>query len=305
MKNTNLPLKPILALLGLALFWGTNVAVVKIGTQDMAPLFMAGLRSLAASACLYLWMKAKKIDFFPSRAVTWHGLVVGLLFAAQFAFLYVGLQYTLASHMYIIIHTAPFFAALGAHFFLDGDRLTPWKSAGLVVAFSGVAALFFRDFGGFSLQTLSGDLMAMGAGVAWGATSVYLKKNLADRALPLQTLFYQLLFSGPPLLIMSLILEQPLVRSFSWVTAFSLFYQSIIIAFLSYLGWMTLIHRYPVSLIHAFSFFTPVFGVVLSGVLILGEVVNFQVVAALVLVSLGMVLANRRPKVEVVVTPKT
>jgi len=33
MENTNLPLKPILALLGLAMFWGTNVAVVKIGTR--------------------------------------------------------------------------------------------------------------------------------------------------------------------------------------------------------------------------------------------------------------------------------
>ena len=74
-----------------------------------------------------------------------------------------------------------------------------------------------------------------------------------------------------------------------------MFYQCIIVAFLSYLVWFALVARYPISLLHAFSFFTPVFGVIFSGILILGEVISSNLVMALVLVSLGMVLVNYRP----------
>ena len=80
------------------------------------------------------------------------------------------------------------------------------------------------------------------------------------------------------------------------MTAFSAFYQCIIIAFISYLIWFELIHRYPVSLLHAFSFFTPVFGVLLSGALILGEAISLNLVGALILVSIGTILVNRVPK---------
>ena len=49
---------------------------------------------------------------------------------------------------------------------------------------------------------------------------------------------------------------------------------------------------------HAFSFFTPVFGVFLSGALILGEFMGPNLITALVLVSLGMVMVNRGPAHE-------
>ncbi len=81
----------------------------------------------------------------------------------------------------------------------------------------------------------------------------------------------------------------------SFALVFSLFYQCIIVAFLSYLVWFVLITRHPVSLMHAFSFFTPLFGVLFSGVLILGETISPNLVMALILVSLGMVLVNYQP----------
>lgn len=298
MYQAQLRWQPVSALLVLALIWGANMAIIKIGARELAPLFMAGLRSLVASVCLYIWMKAKGTTVFPSKSVLLHGIVVGLLFGSEFGFIYVGLGYTLASRTYILLYTAPFFVALGAHFFLKGDRLNPWKAAGLILAFAGMVALFIGDLGSFSLSTLPGDLMALAAGAMWGSTTVYVKRYLSHRTVPLQTLFYQVFFSAPPLFFMSIVLEHPLVSSFSLAAGFSVFYQCIIVAFLSFLLWFKLIYRYPVSLLHAFSFFTPVFGVFLSGALILGEVISPSLIMALTLVSLGIVLVNRRPKVK-------
>ena len=192
----------------------------------------------------------------------------------------------------------PFFVATGAHFYLKGDRLNPWKVAGLVLAFVGVVALFSRELGSLSFSALPGDLMGLAAGIVWAATTLYVKKYLADRTVPLQTLFYQVFFSGPPLLLISFLLEAPNFSNLSLFGGFSLFYQCIIVAFLSYLVWFELIHRYPVSLLHAFSFFGPVFGVLLSGALILGETIGTNLILALILVSVGMVLVNRQPNAE-------
>jgi len=298
MYQAQLRWQPVVALLILALIWGANMAIIKIGARELAPLFMAGLRSLVASACLYIWMKAKGVTLFPSKSVLVHGIVVGLVFGSEFGFIYVGLGYTLASRTYILVYTAPFFVALGAHFFLEGDRLNPWKAGGLILAFAGVVALFMKDLGSFSLSALAGDLMALAGGALWGFTTVYVKKYLSHRTVPLQTLFYQVLFSAPLLLFMSVMLEDTIVSSFSLAAGFSVFYQCIIVAFLSYLVWFKLIHRYPVSLLHGFSFFTPVFGVFLSGALILGEIVSPDLIVALTLVSLGTVLVNRKPRTK-------
>ena len=271
------------------------MAIIKIGARELPPLLMAALRSAVASACLYVWIRTKKISLFPSLNVLVHGIVVGLLFGSEFAFIYIGLQHTLASRTYVLLYTTPFFVAVGAHFLLEKDRLNPWKAAGLVFAFAGVVTLFMKDLGSFSLNTLPGDLMILTAGLLWASTTIYLKKYLAQRTIPLQTLFYQVFFSAPLLFVLSLVLEDTVVSHLSWVAGFSVFYQCIIVAFLSYLVWFELIHRYPVSLLHGFSFFTPVFGVFLSGALIMGEVITPALLMSLALVSVGMVLVNRRP----------
>ncbi len=294
MYQSELRWQPVVLLLVLSLVWGANMAFIKIAALEMPTLLQAAIRSLVAAACLFVWMKAKRMAVFPSRAVFLHGLVLGLLFGGEFGFIYSALDYTLASRVYVLLYTAPFFASLQAHVFLEGDRLNVWRIAGLTLAFFGVASLFLEDLGTFTLLALRGDLLALGAAFLWASTTVYLKRFLAHQTAPLQTLFYQLFFSIPLLFILSAVFEEHVLTGLSFNTWFSLFFQSIIVAFLSYLVWFELIHRYPVSLLHAFSFFTPVFGVFLSGALMLGESVGLSVIVALCLVSVGMILVNRR-----------
>lgn len=296
MYRTQLQWQPIALLLLITMIWGSNMAFVKIASREMAPIFMAGLRSVVASLCLYVWMRARRIKVFPSAVVLGHGIVAGILFGSEFGLIFVGLEYTLASRGYVLLYIAPFFAALGAHFFLVGDRLTVWKAVGLLAAFCGVVVLFMKDVGSFSFEALPGDMLFLIAGAAWGATTVYIKKYLVRHTEPLQILFYQLFFSAPFLLIISMVLEDSILWSVSFTLVFSLFYQCIIVAFLSYLVWFVLVSRYPVSLMHAFSFFTPAFGVLFSGILILGETISPNLVMALFLVSVGMVLVNYQPK---------
>lgn len=295
MYRAQLRWQTVAVLLLIAMTWGGNMAFIKFAARDMAPIFMAGLRSLVASLIVFAWMRSRKIQVFPTRALLLHGVVVGVLFGSEFALIYVGLQHTLASRTYILVYTAPFFVALGAHFLLKNDRLNKWKAIGLVIAFSGVAVLFSRQAGPLSLHTLPGDLMALAGGALWGATTIYIKRYMAEQTVPLQTIFYQLFFSTPLLLGLSFLLEDPVITGFSTLTAISLVYQCVLVASVSFIFWFELVHRYPVSLLHAFTFFVPVFGVFISGALMLGEAITFRLMTALCLVGAGMILVNYRP----------
>lgn len=290
-----LPGGAILLLVFLSFLWGANMVAIKVSVQGVAPVFAAALRSAVASACVYLWMRMRGLPVFPSRGIVVHGLVVGVLFAMEFGCIYLGLRFTLASRSAILLYTHPFFVALGAHHFLSGDRLHMSKALGLTLAFGGIVLLFAKRWGPMSASTFPGDILILVGALAWAATTLYLKRHLASRVLPIQALFYQLAFSAPVLFLWSFLQEDRVWYAFSPTIGFSLAYQCLVVAFASYLAWFELVQRYSVSLLAAFTFFTPVFGVLLSALLLPGETPGPRVLAALGLVCAGMILVNRMP----------
>jgi drug/metabolite transporter (DMT)-like permease len=106
-----------------------------------------------------------------------------------------------------------------------------------------------------------------------------------------QMLFYQLGFSALQLSLMSFFLEPHPVSRLGPVVLASMAYQSVIVAFASYLVWFWLIQVYPVSNISAFTFFTPIFSIFLGGVL-LQEPFTAKLLVGGGLVTGGMVLVN-------------
>ena len=76
---------------------------------------------------------------------------------------------------------------------------------------------------------------------------------------------------------------------------FTLFYQSVVIAFITYFVWFKLIHQYSVSKLSAFTFLTPIFGV-FFGVFFLHEEFTVSLVIGLPLVSAGIFLVNWRKR---------
>ena len=68
--------------------------------------------------------------------------------------------------------------------------------------------LFFKDMAAFSAQTLAGDLMLVGSGAIWGATTIWIKRFMVFRSSPIQILFYNVFFSIPLLLVLSLFFEE-------------------------------------------------------------------------------------------------
>jgi drug/metabolite transporter (DMT)-like permease len=179
--------------------------------------------------------------------MVFHGFMVGLLFGLEFACLYFGLLYTDAARSVVFVYLNPFVVAVGAHFFLKGDRLTVLKIAGLVLAFSGIIIVFHGRPQAAKPTMIIGDILEITAAFFWGATTVYIKRFMAEKVHPINTFLYQLFFSIPILLVVSLILEPRWIYGISTSIVAAIFYQSVIIAFISYFVWFSLIHSYSVS----------------------------------------------------------
>lgn len=283
--------KAAILLTVLCLIWGLNAVAMKYATAGIAPIFCAGLRSLIATICLMGWMAFRRITLFPGHLKD--GVIVGLLFGAEFALLYIAILYTTASSAWILLYTSPFFHALGAHFFLTGDRLTVAKSTGLFLSFAGIIILLSKHLGLPSVPQLAGDLLALSAAAFWALTTVYIKRRLVAAVSPYHTLFYQVLFSTPFLFLFSVAYQETPIQTMDWLILLSLVYQGVLVAFVSYLGWFFLVHSYAVSRLSSFTFLTPVFATI-AGVGLLNEPLTLRLIVSLMMVSLGIYIVNRR-----------
>ncbi len=299
MENKDyLDAKAVLIVLMMTLLWGFNYPAIKYSNQGVSPVFASTLRSIIASICGLIYCLKKKEKLFHTDVMLFHGVVVGLLFGAEFACIYFGLLYTDAARSVLFVYMSPFVVAVGAHFFLKGDRLTFLKTIGLALAFMGIFVVFGGRPKTAKASMLLGDLLQITAAILWGATTLYIKKFMATRVEPIHTFLYQLFFSIPILLVVSLVLEPTWIYKVNVSIGVSLFYQSIIVAFISYFVWFKLIHEYSVSRLSAFTFFTPIFGV-LFGVLILHEEMTISLMIGLPMVSMGIFMVNWRRRTAV------
>ncbi len=289
--------KAILFIIILTLLWGFNYPAIKYSNRGISPVFASTLRSIIASICGLIYCLRKGERVFHTDIMLFHGFMVGLMFGLEFACIYFGLLYTDAARSVLFVYTSPFVVAVGAHLFLRGDRLNFLKTLGLVLAFMGIFVVFGGRPKTAKPTMLIGDILEIAAGFLWGATTLYIKKFMAERVHPINTFLYQLFFSIPILLIVSILLEPKWIYGVDPYIVASLFYQSVIVAFISYFIWFKLIHEYSVSRLSAFTFFTPIFGV-LFGILFLNEEFTSSLMVGLPLVSMGIFLVNWRRRRE-------
>lgn len=75
-----------------------------------------------------------------------------------------------------------------------------------------------------------------------------------------QTLFAQLVFSIPVLGTGSLLFEPNHTIEINAVVIAAMAYQTVVVAFFSYMLWFWMIHNFTVSNLTSFTFLAPVFG---------------------------------------------
>lgn len=283
-------------MLTLCVIWGLQQVAVKLAAPFMGAVMQIGVRSLAA-ACLVrglIWWRGDRIDLRDGTFLP--GIAAGVLFALEFLSVALGLQYTTASHMSVFLYTAPIFTVLGLHWSIAGERLGRLQWAGALAAFAGIALAFSNGFAAHSrnwADMLLGDALGVLGGIFWAATTVLIRRSSLSEAPPATTLLYQLSSCGVILTGIAILNGQAGSAVLNPVVWGSLLFQSVIVAFMSFLIWFWMLRRYLASRLAVFSFLTPLFGVGF-GVLLLHDPLDVRFAAGAALVMAGVVMVNMR-----------
>ncbi|RUU51512.1 DMT family transporter, partial [Mesorhizobium sp. M2C.T.Ca.TU.009.01.2.1] len=262
----------------------------KVSYAGYDPVFVSVARSLIGGACVFAWCQLRGIRLFEADGTLTAGIVVGVLFGVEFLCLYIGLEYTTVARNTLLVNTMPFWVLIGGHFLL-GERINARKLGGLVLAFCGLATVFSDGIVAGGDATLTGDLLSLGSGILWAATSIVIKRSKLVETRAEKLLLYQLAgaaivgalvmpFAGPP------------IRAVASLPTLALLFQSFYIVAFTYVLWFWLLTRYPAASLSSFAFLSPVFGV-LCGAVLLGEPPTVRIILALGLIAAGLIIVNR------------
>ena len=291
-----LPPGAIALMLMLCLSWGFNQIAVKLALPDVPPMLQAMIRSAGALPVMIIVGWLRGVKFFERDGSLGPGIIAGLMFGIEFVLIFSGLVFTSASRAAVFLYTAPFFVALGSHQFL-GERLSPLQWSGLALSFAGVALAIGVPQPNVDAKVLLGDLMVVGGGALWAATTLVAKGTKLRNAAPEKALGYQVAISIPILGVASWLFGEKITHMPSALSISLLAYQAIWVVGCTFVIWFAMVKRYQASKLSAFTFITPLFGVVAAYFIMHDTLTPVFGVAAL-LVIVGLYLVNKPdPKV--------
>ena len=199
-----------------------------------------------------------------------------------------------ASRAALLINIQPFCVLVLAHVFIEGDRITPMRLAGMVIGFLGVACLFIFK-GDADVRFRPGDFLVAATAFVWACNAIYFK-TFIEKVSVFTVTFYHLLLSLPFFLVLSLIFDDAMITAITPAIAIAFLYQATVCTAFGFIAWNAMLKKYKASAMHSFLFIMPISGVFFSS-LLLKEPLTQNIAAALALIAVGIVISQYRRKI--------
>lgn len=306
MKNTEQLIKKNSVICSFALIccllWGSAFPCIKIGynmfhitsSDTASQILFAGTRfTFAGILTVLIGSIISKTKLIPQRG-SWR-MVIKLSFVQtviQYLLFYIGLAHTTGVKSSIINAANVFFAILVSSLIFHYEKLGKAKILGCILGFTGVVII---NLNGTSLDmsmSILGEGSILLSTISYAFSSVLIKKY-SEKENPVTLSGYQFIVGGLIMAAAGLLFGGKL-SNFTFSSTLLLLYMALISA-VAYSVWGILLKYNPVGKVTVYGFMTPVFGVVLSAIL-LGEqnqAFTVQGLIALILVCIGIYCVNK------------
>lgn len=283
------------------LLWGTAFPFIKVGYEQFgiegndigSKLLFAGARfTLAGIMVLFIFLvKNKHLPKIEKNGIMPVMLLGSVQTFGQYIFTYIGIGFTSGANTSVITACATFFTVLFAPLFFKSDKLNICKIIGCVLGFCGV--LCVNSGGGVTVDTLFGDFMILMSTLSAAAGNFISKGIVRDRE-PISVTGFQLLFGGILLLIAGFVTGGKL--DFSSIKALLVLLWLAFVSAAAFAIWTTLLKHHPASRICVFNLLVPVFGTLLSGIMLGESVLGIETIVSVVLICAGIFISNMQIK---------
>ncbi len=289
----------IIAAIATAL-WGSAIPAIKIGyelfgiTESTVPvkLLFAGIRFFLAGLFVIAFNCIVHKGFiYPRRDEIKSVIALGLVQTTlEYIFFYLSLVYLTGVKGSILNSIGNFFAVIIAHFAFADDRINTRKALGCILGFSGVVLCCFEQGLDFSF-TFRGDGFILIAAFCFALGSV-MTKFITRKSDSVTVTGWQLAIGGAILIAIGIIFGGTLTLP-SLKALMMLIYLAVLSS-LAFTLWAQLLKYNPVGKISVYCFLNPVFGIILSGIMLGESIFNIRTALSLLLVCLGIYIVNKR-----------
>lgn len=284
--------------------WGSAFPMVKtgyelfgVGENDTASqILFAGMRFALAGILVIIFGSAiaKKPLYPKTKSEVGHILILALFQTVlQYIAFYIGLAHTSGVKSSVLVSLNVFLSLIISAVVFKMEKLTAAKLLGVVVGFAGVVIINF-EAGGFAGFSINGEGAIILSAFAYSVSSVLIKKYSVSEN-PVMLSGWQFLVGGIVMIAGGLAFSGRVDISLSIVNFAALLYLALISA-VAYTVWGLLLKHNPVSKVAVIGFTNPVFGVLLSALLLgeTAEAFSFKNLISLVFVCLGIYIVNAK-----------
>ncbi len=283
------------------LLWGTAFPFIKVGYAQFgiegndigSKLLFAGARfTLAGIMVLFIFLvKNKHLPKIEKNGIMPVMLLGSVQTFGQYIFTYIGIGFTSGANTSVITACATFFTVLFAPLFFKSDKLNVCKIIGCILGFCGV--LCVNSGGGVTADTLFGDFMILMSTLSAAAGNFISKGIVRDRE-PISVTGFQLSFGGILLLIAGFVTGGKL--DFSSIKALLVLFWLAFVSAAAFAIWTALLKHHHASRICVFNLLVPVFGTLLSGIMLGESVFGIEMIVSVVLICAGIFISNMQIK---------
>jgi drug/metabolite transporter (DMT)-like permease len=289
--RTNIDLQGAALALLISVFWGINPALIKIALADIAPIRLAAVRFLlgGATIALWAWWSGRLAGFRIAPGEARPLVVVSTMLGIQVALMNYGTNITSAAHSAIILNSYAVHIVALAHFLIPGDRLSPRRLTGILIAYAGIVLLFARRAPGGD-STFLGDLLIFVSSVLLAERTVYLA-SAVHRLDPVKLLLAQTVI-GCFVFSLYAAIAEPGPTNWTVGLAGIVLFQGVVLAGFNFVVNLWLLGRYRPSALAAFFLTQPIFGVV-AAALLTRDALTAELIVASAAVTVGIWLTSR------------
>ncbi|MCM3745391.1 DMT family transporter [Sporosarcina luteola] len=269
---------------------GSAFTIGKIGLSYATPIMLVALRFLLAGSLMAIIVKCLRIPY-PKRASDWLKIALIGFFqtAAVMGCIFVSLRTITAGQSSILTFTNPLLVVLfGTLFMKMSYSLRQWF--GVILGFIGVLITL-----GAQVDLRIGTLYGFLSAISWAIGTLLIKKWGTQINTWVLTA-YQMLFGGLILFVGSFLLEDPSFQ-ITPVSVAILVWLAIMASIVQFAVWFYLLQKGDPGKTSAFLFLAPFFGV-LTGWLLLDEMISWNVILGGGCIFIGIFLVNWMAKVR-------
>jgi len=281
------------------LLWGSSFPSIKLSYIELGVLdtfqqiLLAGLRFCLAGVMVLAFVKLfMRTKLTPPRREIPLTLLVALLqtFGSYVAF-YIGMAHTTGIKGSILASSNVFMVAVMAHFVFRSDKLSLKKGLGLFLGFAGVVIANVSLLAGepFSFALMGEGFVLLHCLLC--AVVTILIRKFARQMDTARLNGWQLLLGGMMLTVTAIAGgAKPLIFNTSAVLL--LVYMAAISA-VAFTLWFMLLKYHKATVVEQYRFAIPLFGSLISVLVVPGEYLGFEMAAAAALVAIGILIVNR------------